>query len=139
MRRTLIAAVLSITALVGLVAVAPAASAHGYGTNGCSVPFLPPNAGDQGPGFNFHEACDQHDRCYVFHAAGGGYAGRKACDDMFYRLMADSVWRQPWWNWNPGWGLNVAGTYYWFVRAFGGQAFEDSNKWHRANVAVTSR
>ena len=57
------------------------ASAHGQGTNGCT------GVADSGPGFVFHDACDDHDRCYGRHPYGTGIAGRRTCDQVFRSQM----------------------------------------------------
>jgi hypothetical protein len=94
-----------VLATLATVLMAAPAQAHEQYTNGCSVPGLPQGGGDRGFGFDFHAACDAHDLCYVYHAAGEYEPGRKACDDMFFYLMRQSVWRMTWWNWHPDAGM----------------------------------
>lgn len=117
--------------VVGLAAAAGAlvmtgggvAEAHGGGTNGCT---LSPDSSYVPVYYNFHEACDAHDRCYINKPHGDSSAGRRACDDAFradmYRWCTDYYWR--WWQ-----GAlratckGVADTYYTAVRTFGGAFF----------------
>jgi hypothetical protein len=91
--RRFISAVLVSAALAGLFLVAPSivtpskasqAQAHGGVTNGCSVPGNPYWRDTPG-GNNFHDACDQHDRCYVYHWYGEGETGRSWCDVLLER------------------------------------------------------
>jgi hypothetical protein len=125
-----------VLATLATVLMAAPAQAHEQYTNGCSVPGLPQGGGDRGFGFDFHAACDAHDLCYVYHAAGEYEPGRKACDDMFFYLMRQSVWRMPWWNWHPDAGMVMATSYYWAVRAGGFKPFYDNWRPARANVMV---
>jgi hypothetical protein len=115
--RRFISAVLVSAALAGLFLVAPSivtpskasqAQAHGGVTNGCSVPGNPYWRDTPG-GNNFHDACDQHDRCYVYHWYGEGETGRSWCDVYFSNDMGRVCAKIPWWapgqrwscaNWN---------------------------------------
>jgi Prokaryotic phospholipase A2 len=126
-----------VVALAGLAVVAPSvvmpekapqAQAHDAYTNGCSVPGNPPNKDTPG-GFNFHPACDNHDRCYVFHWYGHSDTGRYWCDVYFSNQMGQECARHPWWTrWNCNW-LNE--TYYRAVRIGGGGAF-----WNRVSPPI---
>ena len=92
-RIAVLAALVGTSALVVPAMATPAAAHDSWGySNGCSVPGNPPWR-DSPSGVNFHNACDSHDLCYVFHSAGSSEAGRKACDDMFYRLMQQRLLR----------------------------------------------
>jgi hypothetical protein len=134
---------------IGLVAVVVAtlamlmptparADVHYQYANGCSVPSWITWINRDNPSglVNVHWSCDQHDNCYVFHAAGSSEAGRKACDDMFFRLMQQQIGQQvPWWN--PAGRLhanNWATTYYWAVRGGGSGPFWQNQVGQRANV-----
>ncbi|MEM7323546.1 MAG: phospholipase A2 [Actinomycetota bacterium] len=71
-----------LTVVVGL-AVAGPASAHGPTVDGCTA--VP----DSGYGFDFHEMCDDHDRCYGTKPHGDGWRGRRTCDREFRAAMYD--------------------------------------------------
>lgn len=83
-RTVVVVTVLLLATAMATVVVAPtAASAHGYKANGCTgVP-------DRGYGFDFHLACDGHDRCYHGQPFGTDAAGRLRCDRMFRSDMLD--------------------------------------------------
>ena len=100
-----------------------AASAHEPGTNGCT---LSPDSGYSPSYYNFHDACDRHDLCYVNKPFGNTSAGRKACDDAFradMRAWCANYYRA-WWQ--APFRSNCYATaevYYSAVRTFGGAFF----------------
>jgi hypothetical protein len=129
-----------VATLAMLMPTAARADEHYRYANGCSVPSWARTINRDNPTghVNVHWSCDQHDNCYVFHAAGSSEAGRLACDQMFYRLMRQQVDQQvPWWN--PGWrahGYYWASIYYYAVRAGGSGPFWQNQIGERANVWV---
>jgi len=143
--------VVSASLLAGIAVVVPSvvtptkasqarADVHHPYANGCSVPSWAFWLNKDNPSglANVHSACDSHDLCYVFHAGGEYEAGRKACDDMFFRLMQQQINQQvPWWNVSGRlYAHNWAGIYYQSVRAGGFGPFYDNWKPSRANVQV---
>lgn len=137
-RIAVLAALVGTSAVVVPAMATPAAAHDSWGySNGCSVPGNPPWR-DSPSGVNFHNACDSHDLCYVFHSAGSSEAGRKACDDMFYRLMQQNCYDQvPWWNLTKRTScLTWAGAYYTAVRAGGSGPFWSNQIGTRSNVPV---
>jgi hypothetical protein len=98
----------------------PFAPQHGDYQNGCT---LSPDSGwYTGVYYNFHSACDWHDLCYHYHYYGGGYDGRKACDDGFRSRMRSWCYSRydSWWEYPAR--LNcytVAQIYYEAVRSAG--------------------
>lgn len=112
-RLIVVVALMATTAAVGTFAMAAPAAAHGVDSNGCTgVP-------DSGYGFNFHDACDRHDRCYSIKPYGTSSAGRSACDRVFLGEMLSYCSRYSSWS---GRGIAcrvVARTYYVGVRVVG--------------------
>lgn len=112
-RFIIVSAMMLSAAAVGTFAMATPVAAHGAGTNGCTgVP-------DSGYGFNFHDACDRHDRCYSTKPYGSSSAGRSACDRVFLNEMLGYCSRYSAWS---GRGIAcrvVARTYYVGVRVLG--------------------
>ena len=141
MRRLITLAVtLGVLSSVFLMASPAKADVHHQDqyANGCSVPGNPGWRDNPSGVANVHSACDQHDLCYVFHAAGSSEAGRKACDDMFYQLMKQNVFQQvPWWQGSRrAHGLYWASIYYFGVRGGGSQPFWQNQVSSRSNVLV---
>ncbi len=112
-RFLVVAAMMVSTAAIGTFAMAAPAAAHGVDTNGCTgVP-------DSGYGFDFHDACDHHDRCYATKPYGTSSAGRSACDQVFLNDMLSYCSRYSVWS-GPGIACRtVARTYYVGVRVLG--------------------
>lgn len=52
-----------------------------FGPNGCSGVF------SEGANFNFRDACNFHDLCYMDYTYGKSEAGRFECDRLFYNRM----------------------------------------------------
>jgi hypothetical protein len=111
---------------------APKAEAHGAYTNGCSGPR--PFVVDWSASFNFHDECDQHDRCYTYHWYGGGASGRQACDVMFYNLMARDCARGWWWFYPDC--IKTAEIYYRGVQIFGKPYFDSPDLTMRSNTRM---
>jgi hypothetical protein len=123
--------VLAVSVLSTLLLVAAPAKAdeHVPYANGCTA--VP----DSGSNWNFHNACDQHDKCYVDRPYGVNEGGRKRCDDEFYNRMTwDCVYRAWWWPRQDC--FNVAGAYWVGVRSFGGWVYYDWSPWRRAEVRI---
>jgi hypothetical protein len=132
MRRVVTVAVL--LAAVATVVVAAPADAHQKGTDGCSVPYIGVGRADRGSNWDFHDECDWHDLAYVYHWYGHSETARKAADDRWRDLMVWDCYSRhrnlPWWNpWPRQDCLNVAWTYYSFVRAYGEQPYRDAWLW----------
>lgn len=112
-RLIVVVAMMATAAAAGTFAMAAPAAAHGAGSNGCTgVP-------DSGYGFNFHDPCDRHDRCYSIKPYGTSSAGRSACDRVFLNEMLGYCSRYSSWS---GRGIAcrvVARTYYVGVRVLG--------------------
>ena len=128
-------AVLSVVILMfsASMVTAPPASAHGNGSNGCT---LSPDSSSFPVYYNFHNQCDRHDWCYdqLWYGLGwynpfnGGWTGRLACDQMFLRETSD--WCNNYYRYNTAGRLTcngVAVTYYNAVRNFGAPFF--NNPW----------
>jgi hypothetical protein len=129
----LVAMALVATALAGLFALTPAAtaSAHGTNQNGCTA--VP----DSGRYFDFHSSCDRHDLCYARHTYGRTDAGRKACDIAFSNNMAASCRARYKTNLVARYACYAVGeVYYLGVRAFGKPFFYHSKVATRINVRV---
>ena len=92
---------------------ATAAAAHGSDVNGCTA--VP----DSGFGFDFHEICDDHDRCYANKPYGDGWWGRRSCDRVFRSAMLDYCTRHDRFTAERISCDAVAITYYAGVRLFG--------------------
>ena len=96
---------------LGLLATAPAASAHEpVATNYCT------NAPDAIPGFyDFRHACAHHDACYSLNTDT-----RYGCDTTFRREMhSECAAQHPWWSPARPACRTVADAYYAAVRLFG--------------------
>ena len=109
--------VLVATVSSGLAIGAGPAAAHGSGANGCTgVP-------DAGYGFDFHAACDRHDRCYRQRTRGTTWRGRLGCDRAFLADMGRSCDRHRRYS-APGLACrSTARLYYLGVRALGHAAW----------------
>jgi hypothetical protein len=122
-RRWLAAAAIAAGAGAGVLVPAEVASAHGSGTNGCT---LAPDVGYVPVYYDFHAACDAHDLCYINKPHGDTSAGRKRCDDVFRADMKGwcNRYYEAWWE-SPARVAcrGVADTYYAAVRTFGGAFF----------------
>lgn len=115
--------VLVLAALVitsGLAFISSPASAHGAEVNGCTA--VP----DSGYGFDFHEICDDHDRCYGTKPYGDGWRGRLACDRTFRSAMLDYCKRHDWFTTKRAACDTVAIAYYIGVRTFGWAFWQNS-------------
>lgn len=116
-----------VTALVVVATLAFGLSptlAHGANTNGCTgVP-------DSGYGFDFHEICDDHDRCYGAKPYGDGWRGRRGCDRVFRSAMREHCKQHEWYTTKRAACDTVAAAYYIGVRAFGW------TYWQRAEPTV---
>jgi len=89
------------------------AEAHGWPTDGGCSPY--PSAMNSGPYWNFHNACDNHDRCFVLHS--DTYWG---CNWKFRSEMRSSCYgAYQWWQWQRPACLALADVYYAGVTAFG--------------------
>lgn len=97
----------------GLAIGADPVAAHGSGENGCTgVP-------DAGYGFDFHSACDRHDRCYRQRTRGTTWRDRLGCDRAFLADMERSCNRHRRYS-VPGLACrSTARLYYLGVRALG--------------------
>jgi hypothetical protein len=140
--RRLILGVIVVAALAGAAVVvpsivtpskAPQAEAHGNGTNGCSVPG-PQGWADRGFGYDFHNACDRHDICYINRPHGVNEWGRSVCDLIFRLDMTEECRRRS--------GREATNCYairdqfYNSVRVFGLPFFYHWASWVRANVRL---
>lgn len=106
----------AVLVLISENAAAPTpVSAHPAPADGCS--FAP----DSGPWFNFHNACDNHDRCYVGH-----WTDKLSCDYRFYQDML-SYCRSTygWWQWQRYACNQTAWAYYTGVSTAGWACY-----WH---------
>lgn len=121
MKRILMVIALTASTL-GLVTVAPATAAAAE-PNGCTAV---PDSGDL---FDFTEACNVHDLCYINQPYGDSSSARKQCDREFLDAMRSSC--------NDMWPRRsdfferigckgVAGLYYVGVRIAGGLAWESN-------------
>jgi hypothetical protein len=122
-RRWLAAAAVAVAASGGALVSSGVASAHGSGTNGCT---LSPDVGYVPVYYDFHAACDAHDLCYINKPHGDTSAGRRACDDRFRADMKGwcNHYYDAWWESPARVGCRgVADTYYAAVRTFGGPFF----------------
>ncbi len=96
-----------------MVGVHPAA-AHGVAVNGCTgVP-------DSGYGYEFHAACDAHDRCYGAKPYGSSWSGRRTCDRVFRSEMLGYCSRHRPLSLKRSACTSRAWVYYYGVRALGG-------------------
>ena len=119
-----------LAALLVIGATASPAAAHGNGSNGCS---LSPDSGRFPVAYDFHGACDRHDRCYdelwfgkgTYDLLNYGWTGRLACDGVFLQEMRTSC------RIGHGPGLArkaceaIARTYFIAVRTFGASHFDN--------------
>lgn len=106
-------AVAGLLVLATLAFAAAPAAAHGVNTNGCTgVP-------DSGYGFDFHEQCDDHDRCYSNQPYGSDWRGRRACDREFRSAMLGYCKRHDWFTRKRTACDTVAVSYYVGVRTLG--------------------
>lgn len=129
--RRLLAGVMVVGLMSGLfIGGATAASAE-TGVDGCTA--VP----DSGRTFDFNDACDSHDRCYLNRPHGNDAAARKQCDVDFYWDMIASCrndWprRSQWLQRGSCYG--VAAVYYLGVRAFGGLGWDEGQSAPLAEV-----
>ncbi len=100
------------------------------GVDGCTA--VP----DSGPGFDFTESCNQHDRCYLQRPYGDDRAARKQCDVEFYHDMVDSCRQDNEGFWARRGCYGLAGVYYLGVRAFGGFGWAERNTADVTNPAA---
>ena len=124
LRKMIASTVLTAGIAVGGVAVGTSSpvAAHQPGTNGCT---LSPDSGYSPSYYNFHDACDRHDLCYI-NTPNRTSAGRKACDDAFRADMRSwcATYYRAWWQ--APFRSNCYATaevYYQAVRTFGGAFF----------------
>ena len=92
--------------------------------NGCSLAF------SKGDYFDFLDACNNHDECYMDYTYGKNEHGRLLCDDLFNELMKRSCNAQP--AYNQFRCLERAAIYYRAVRIAGGIYFWAPNRADRA-------
>lgn len=117
----LITAVVAITVVFAAPAAAQSTSLDDPGgptpVDGCTA--VP----DSGPGFDFTEACNDHDRCYYERPYGDSADARRQCDRDFLAAMrqwCDDEWSS-WRDELTRRGCrSVAWLYYVGVRLFGG-------------------
>ncbi len=115
---------MAMTLLAGLVLFATPAGAQTADdvVDGCTA--VP----DSGPGFDFTESCNTHDRCYFERPYGNDRDARKQCDVDFFWDMVDHCRAA-----HPDSALalrgcyTVAAVYYLGVRSFGGFGWVDRN------------
>lgn len=113
---TALLTVIVTVASLGFAGAAPAA-AHEPGEDGCTL------VADSGYFFDFHEACDDHDRCYIDRPYGSSSEARARCDGEFFDAMVASC--QDRWPKRRQVGrrivcYGVAAAYYVGVRGLGG-------------------
>lgn len=116
-------AVATLAVVGALFVIAPAAAeAAEVEVNGCTA--VP----DSGPTFDFTEACNDHDRCYVNQPYGSDSAGRRACDRAFAQDMLDHCddrWPDSADRRDRRVCRGVARVYYFGVRVFGGISWDE--------------
>jgi hypothetical protein len=138
MRRTLIAVVLSGTALLGLVAAVPAASASPgvVQLDGCSGPTPWTNwaVPERTWFYDFTEACRNHDIAYAYRSYGNSEAGRAQADLHFLWDMKTNC--APKWYPASAFCNDTAWNYYGAVRQFGGGFYSRSDPSARAQVRL---
>lgn len=83
---------------------------------------------DSGPVFDFTEACNDHDRCYLERPRGDSWWDRRQCDRDFYRAMIDACQdryprRSQWFKRGSCYGVAV--VYYLGVRVLGALAWDE--------------
>lgn len=102
----------------GLLGASPAAAQSPpdrCGSPSSGTEWIP----DRGPGWDFNDACHNHDRCYEFKPYGNSAAGRLGCDRDFYEDALRSC----------GGGIlcrDISDLYYLGVRIGGGDPFRDA-------------
>ena len=109
----LIMALTAILTTIGVVGVVPA-SAHNVGSNGCTAVL------DSGYGFDFHNACDRHDQCYLNKPYGIDSSGRTLCDRAFLSSTWSHCSQYPALSSRGSVCRAVSKTYYYGVRLLGG-------------------
>jgi len=95
------------------------AAAHGSnGNGGTAVP-------DSGHGFDFHDACDSHDRCYGNQSNGSSSSERRRCDRQFLSDMRSACNVHK--TYSSGWFAcrTVAKSYYYGVRLLGAPFWDE--------------
>ncbi|MEM9132965.1 MAG: phospholipase A2 [Actinomycetota bacterium] len=132
--RRLMASALAVVMLSGLLLFASPAAAQDVedDVDGCTA--VP----DSGPGFDFTEACNTHDRCYLERPYGDDRSARKQCDVDFFWDMVDLCRERH----DGGLALrgcySVAAVYYLGVRAFGGFGWVERNTGSLADPATAA-
>ena len=114
--------VLALVSGLFLIGSVTAAGAQTDNVDGCTA--VP----DSGPNFDFTEACNTHDRCYINRPYGNDRTARRQCDVDFFYDMADACrgdYEDQWLARQSCYG--VAGVYYLGVRAFGGFGWVERN------------
>ena len=110
---------------VGLLAVGPSAAwAQGEVADGCTA--VP----DSGRTFDFTEACDGHDYCYVEQPYGSSGDARRQCDSEFLDAMlasCDDMWPEGSQRFSRMLCQGVGWVYYLGVRAFGGFFWDEAD------------
>lgn len=108
------AVALAILMMLGSLVIGPSpAAAHGPTANGCT------GVSDSGYGYNFHAACDAHDRCYGTKPYGEGWSGRRTCDRVFRSEMLGYCGRHSRLSLKRSACRSRAWVYYYGVRALG--------------------
>jgi hypothetical protein len=97
-----VAVAVAVLLVISRDGAATPAAAHPSPADGCS--FAP----DSGPWFNFHNACDRHDLCYIGH-----WTDKLSCDYRFLQDMRNYCYgTYQWWQWQRAACLATAWTYY---------------------------
>jgi hypothetical protein len=107
---------LALALVIGLTATVQSPAAAQSVVDGCTA--VP----DSGPSFDFTEACDAHDDCYINQPHGSSADDRRQCDREFRDAMFDScrdLWPKRSQAFSRGVCFGVAWVYYLGVRAFG--------------------
>ena len=74
--------------------------------------------------YDFSWGCYAHDVCYQNHRLNGHAESRFGCDNIFLgKMRHECSYRHAWWSPARYSCYDVANTYYAFVRAFGGPAY----------------
>jgi hypothetical protein len=100
------------------------AAAHPPPADGCSF------VSDSGSYYNFHNACDSHDLCYVGH-----WRDKVGCDYKFLQDMRSYCYgTYQWWQWQRSACLARTVTYYTGVSTLGWACY-----WHWIPISNTCR
>ncbi|MEM8925647.1 MAG: phospholipase A2 [Actinomycetota bacterium] len=94
---------------------------------------------DAGPNFDFLDACNEHDLCYLDRPYGDDRAARRRCDREFFDAMIAACradYEGRWLTRSSCYG--VAGVYYVGVRAFGAFGWIDRNSASITDPAETN-